>query len=39
MCNKGGVILDPSQNHCMDMENMLYRFNNRNYFQIIDMTG
>ena len=23
MCNKGGVILDPSQYHCMDMENML----------------
>ena len=23
MCNKDGVILDPSQNHCMDMENML----------------
>ena len=21
MCNKGGVILDPSQNHCMDIEN------------------
>ena len=23
----------------MDMENTCYRFNNRNYFQIIDMTG